>query len=156
MFKNSTFFAGLEIGDKHSHITIVDQDGVVIEETRLPTTKASLQRKFSALQPCRVAMEVGAHSRWASHLLQGLGHDVLVANARKLRAIYHNPRKDDRVDAETLARLARLDPEPLSPIHHPFIDVASDTDFFGRCLTFVPNHFTSLAEIAIASLNSPN
>jgi len=49
-------------------------------------------------------------------LLRELGHDVLVANARKLRAIYHNPRKGDRVDAETLARLARLDPELLSPI----------------------------------------
>ena len=63
-------------------------------------------------------MEIGAHSGWASHLLKDLGHDVLVANARKLRAIYHNPRKGDRADAETLARLARLDPELLSPIHH--------------------------------------
>jgi transposase len=63
-------------------------------------------------------MEVGANSRWASHLLKELGHDVLVANARKLRAIYQNPRKGDRVDAETLARLARLDPDLLSPIHH--------------------------------------
>jgi transposase len=70
-------------------------------------------------------MEVGTHSRWASHLLTELGHEVLVANARKLRAIYHNPRKGDRADAETLARLARLDPTlppdgdlRLSPIHH--------------------------------------
>ncbi|MFV2045710.1 MAG: hypothetical protein ACC700_21090, partial [Anaerolineales bacterium] len=36
----------------------------------------------------------------------------------KLRAIYYNPRKDDRADAEILARLARLDPNLLSPIHH--------------------------------------
>jgi hypothetical protein len=63
-------------------------------------------------------MEVGAHSRWASHLLRELGHDVLVANAHKLRAINHNPRKGDRADAETLARLASLDPKLLSPIHH--------------------------------------
>jgi transposase len=90
----------------------------LIEESRLPTTKASLQQKFSTLPNCRVAMEVGTHSRWASHLLNELGHDVLVANARKLRAIYHNPRKGDRADAETLARLARLDPALLSPIHH--------------------------------------
>jgi transposase len=90
----------------------------LIEESRLPTTKVSFQRKFSALQICRVAMEVGTHSRWSSHLLTELEHDVLVANARKLSAIYHNPRKGDRADAETLARLARLDPTLLSSIHH--------------------------------------
>ena len=103
MLKNSTFFAGLDLGDKNSYRTIVDQDDEMIEESRLSTTRASFHRKFSCLQPCRITMEVGVHSRWASHLLKDLGYDVLVANARKLKAIYHNPRKDDRVDAETLS-----------------------------------------------------
>jgi transposase len=79
MNKNSMFYIGLDLGDKFSYITIIDQEGELIEETRLPTNKASFQRKFSTLQPCRVAMEVGTHSRWASHLLKDLGHDVLVA-----------------------------------------------------------------------------
>src|SRR3972149_1336517 len=79
MNKISMFFVGLDLGDKFSYITIIDQEGELIEETRLPTTKASFQRKFSTLQPCRVAMEVGSHSRWASHLLKDLGHDGLVA-----------------------------------------------------------------------------
>jgi transposase len=65
-----------------------------------------------------VALEVGGHSRWSSQVIQQLGHEVIVANARKLRAIYTNPRKNDRADAETLARLARVDPELLSPIRH--------------------------------------
>jgi transposase len=118
MFNNSTTFIGLDLGDKHSYLTILNQDAEVIEETRLPTTKAAFQRKFSSLPVSRIAMEVGTHSRWSSHLLKDLGHEVLVANARKLRAIYLNPRKGDRADAETLARLARLDPNLLSPIHH--------------------------------------
>ncbi len=63
-------------------------------------------------------MEVGTHSRWVSQLIKDLGHDILVANARKLRAIYHIPRKSDQVDAETLARLDRLDPHLLAPVHH--------------------------------------
>ena len=92
MNKNSMFFVGLDLGDKFSYITIVDQDGEMIEESRLPATKASFQRKFSMLPSCRVAMEVGTHSWWVSHLLTELSHDVLVANARKLRAICHNPR----------------------------------------------------------------
>ena len=118
MNKNSTIFVGLDLGDNFSYIVILNQDAEVIEETRLPTSKSALKRKFSTIPSCKIAMEVGAQSRWVSDLLRELGHDVIVANARKLRAIYANPRKDDRADAETLARLARLDPDLLSPIHH--------------------------------------
>ena len=82
MNQNSMFFIGLDLGDKHSHLAILDQGGELIEETRLPTTRAAFHRKFSILPASRVAMEVGAHSRWASHLLKELGHEVLVANAR--------------------------------------------------------------------------
>jgi transposase len=42
----------------------------------------------------------------------------LVANARKLRLIYANKRKTDQIDAENLARLARLDPKLLYPVRH--------------------------------------
>jgi len=115
MFKNSMLFIGLDLGDRHSHLVSLDQDGELVEEARLPTTQASLARKFSGIPACRVAIEVGAHSRWVSALLTRLGHEVLVADARKLRLIYHNPRKHDRADAEYLARLARLDPKLLSP-----------------------------------------
>lgn len=160
MNKNSMFFVGLDLGDKFSYITIVDQDGELIEESRLPTTRASFQRKFSSLQPCRIAMEVGAHSRWASHLLRDLGHDVLVANARKLRAIYHNPRKGDRADAETLARLARLDPALLSPIHHRSPQAQADLavlrsrDAIVRCRTLLINHARNIVKASGSRLPS--
>jgi transposase len=65
-----------------------------------------------------VAIEAGTHSPWASRLLEGCGHEVLVANARKLRLIYSNKRKTDEVDAENLARLARVDPKLLYPLRH--------------------------------------
>jgi transposase len=160
MNKNNMFFVGLDLGDKFSYITIVDQDGEMIEESRLPTSMASFQRKFSTLQPCRIAMEVGAHSRWASHLLKDLGHDVLVANARKLRAIYHNPRKGDRVDAETLARLARLDPNLLSPIHHRSPQAQADLavlrsrDAIVRCRTLLINHTRDMVKASGSRLPS--
>jgi transposase len=160
MFNNSTFFIGLDLGDKFSYLTMLDMEGELIEESRLPTTKESFQRKFSTLQPCRVAMEVGAHSRWASHLLRELGHDVLVANARKLRAIYHNPRKGDRADAETLARLARLDPELLSPIHHRSPQAQADLavlrsrDALVRCRTLLINHSRDIVKASGSRLPS--
>jgi transposase len=51
-------------------------------------------------------------------VLEECGHEVLVANARKLRLIYSNKRKTDEIDAENLARLARLDPKLLYPLKH--------------------------------------
>jgi len=160
MFKDSMTFIGIDLGDRHSHIFIVGSNGDLIEESRLPTTRPSFQRKFSSLAGCRVAMEVGAHSRWASHLLRDLGHDVLVANARKLRAIYSNPRKGDRADAETLARLARLDPELLSPIHHRSPQAQADLavlrsrDAVVRSRSLLINHARSVVKSCGARLPS--
>jgi hypothetical protein len=79
MFNNSTLFIGIDLGDKHSFVTILDPEGELVEETRLPTTRTAFQRKFSSIPACRIAMEVGTHSRWVSHLLKELRHDVLVA-----------------------------------------------------------------------------
>lgn len=146
MSKNSMYFVGLDLGDRHCHLILLDPAGELVEETRLPTTRAALQRRFSTLPASRVAMEVGAQSRWASHLLRQLGHEVLVANARKLRAIYANPHKTDRADAETLARLVRMDPKLLSPIHHRSPQAQADLavlrsrDALVRSRTLLINH----------------
>src|SRR5215472_12904542 len=66
----------------------------------------------------RMAMETGAHSPWVSRLLAELGHEVIVAHARNVQLITESRRKDDRIDARTLARLARIDPQLLSPVKH--------------------------------------
>jgi transposase len=111
--------AGLDIGDKFSYLCLIDTDsGEVIEEGRLRTTPEAFERRFASEQPLRVAIEAGTHSPWASRVLEGCGHEVLVANARKLRLIYSNKRKTDEVDAENLARLARVDPKLLYPLRH--------------------------------------
>jgi transposase len=112
--------AGLDIGDKYSYLCLIDQEsGQVIEEGRLRTTPEAFLRRFASERPpMRIAIEAGTHSPWASRVLEGCGHEILVANARKLRLIYSNKRKTDEVDAENLARLARLDPKLLYPLKH--------------------------------------
>jgi transposase len=112
--------AGLDLGDKYSYLCLIDTlSGEIIEEGRLRTTPEALKRRFASEQPSlRIAIETGTHSPWVSRLLKELGHEVLVANARKLRLIYANKRKTDEVDAENLARLARLDPKLLYPVAH--------------------------------------
>jgi transposase len=111
--------AGLDIGDKYSYLCLIDsEDGQMIEEGRLRTTPEALRRRFASERPLRIAIEAGTHSPWVSRLLEECGHEVLVANARKLRLIYANKRKTDQIDAENLARLARLDPRLLYPLKH--------------------------------------
>jgi transposase len=111
--------AGLDLGDKYSHLCLIDSEGgEVIEEGRLRTTPEALRRRFASERPLRIAIEAGTHSPWVSRLLEQCGHEVLVANSRKLRLIYANKRKTDEVDAENLARLARLDPKLLYPLKH--------------------------------------
>jgi transposase len=111
--------AGLDIGDRYSYLCLIDQQsGEVIEEGRLRTTPEALRRRFASEQPLRIAIEAGTHSPWASRVLEECGHEVLVANARKLKLIYANKRKTDEMDAENLARLARVDPKLLYPLKH--------------------------------------
>lgn len=126
MAKNSKFGSaipskmtiGLDLGDRHSYYYMLDSSGENIESGRVQTTKNPLEKRFRNFEAARVVMEAGTHSPWVSRLLTDCGHEVLVANPRKLALIAQNDRKDDPVDAELLARLGRVDPQLLSPIEH--------------------------------------
>jgi len=117
---------GLDLGDRWSHDCVLDAAGQVVETTRMATGAESMTRRYARLPKAVIAIEVGTHSPWVSRLLKKLGHEVLVANARKLRLISENTRKGDKVDAELLARVARLDPKLLTCIEHRNEQTATD------------------------------
>ncbi len=109
---------GLDVGDRWTQVCVVDQrSGEVVDRGQVHTTRGELRRRFQGA-PMRIALEVGSHSPWMSRLLEELGHEVLVANAREVALVYASRRKGDRVDAESLARLARFDPWLLRAIEH--------------------------------------
>jgi transposase len=92
--------AGLDLGEKYSYLCLIDtESGEVMEEGRLLTSPEAFRRRFASERPLRVAIETGTHSPWVSRVLEECGHEVLVANARKLRLIYSNKRKTDELDA---------------------------------------------------------
>ena len=97
---------------------MLDEAGEVMLEQKLPTTPKAMQQVFGRMPRSRVALETGTHSPWVSRQLTELGHEVIVAHARNVRLIGESSRKDDRLDARMLARLARLDPRLLSPVRH--------------------------------------
>ena len=120
------FTIGVDLGDRSSRYCVLDEQGEVVQEGSVATTKKGLAQVFGALPHCRVALEVGTHSPWVSRRLADLGHEVIVANARRVRLITQSSRKDDRLDARTLARLVRIDPELLAPIHHRSAQAQAD------------------------------
>lgn len=109
---------GMDLGDRTSRYCMLSSAGEILREDQVPTTKAGLMETFGALGRSRIAMEVGTHSPWVSRLLGSLGHEIIVANPRQVKLISESSRKDDRLDAQTLARLARIDPQLLRPIQH--------------------------------------
>jgi transposase len=117
--KQYNTIVGIDLDDKKSHYALMfREEDTIQEEGVFSTTPETIRRRFSTMEPALIAMEAGTHSRWVSALLAELGHKTIVANPRKLRAIYTNERKQDPVDARMLARLARVDPNLLSPIQH--------------------------------------
>ena len=109
---------GMDLGDKTSRYCMLGSGGETVSEGSVGTAKKAMTQKFGKMPRCRVAIEVGTHSPWVSRLLSSLGFEVIVANARQVRLISASSRKNDRLDAQLLARLARLDPQLLRPIRH--------------------------------------
>ena len=117
--KTAEMVVGMDVGDRWSHLCVLDRvSGAVLEEGRVATTPEALRRRFDGGGRMRVSLEVGKHSPWISRLLAELGHEVIVANPRKVRLIWDNRKKRDKIDARYLARLARLDPELLHAVEH--------------------------------------
>src|SRR6476661_4831038 len=117
-FSQATLTIGLDLGDRNSWYCVLDEVGQIQLEQRVRTSAKALQEVFSGMPGSRIALEIGTHSPWISRLLSELGHEVIVANARKVRLIGESRKKDDRLDAQTLARLARIDPQLLCPVKH--------------------------------------
>jgi transposase len=109
---------GIDLGDRSSRYCILNEAGEKASEDELPTTEPGLNSVFGKMAPCRIAIEAGMHSPWVSRYLAAMGHEVIVANPHKVKLITQNVKKNDRMDAEQLARLARVDPKLLSPIQH--------------------------------------
>ena len=109
----------------------------MIEEGRMQSTETALRRHFEGEPRQRIALECGTHSPWVSRLLKALGHQVLVANPRKLPAITASASKNDRNDAALLARFAAHDPKLLSPVQHRSLERQHDLNLIQARATLV-------------------
>ena len=117
---------GLDLGDRSSFYCVLNGAGEVILEAKVATNPEAMKRTFEKMPRSRIALETGTHSPWVSRLLSELGHEAIVAHSRNVRLIGESRRKDDRLDAQALARLARIDPQLLSPVQHRSAQAQAD------------------------------
>jgi|ERR1041385_1325607 transposase len=117
---------GLDLGDRWSRYCVIDSRGSVVKEDRVRTNPEALEETFRLIVPSKIVIEAGTHSPWVSRLLERLGHGVIVANARKVRLIYQSDRKNDRLDAQILAKLGRVDVSLLAPVEHRSLEAQTD------------------------------
>src|SRR6266481_2023199 len=118
ILKEQKLTIGVDLGDRWSFYGDLDEAGKIILEQKVPTTQEAMKQTFGKIPRSLIALETGTHSPWVSRVLTELGHEVIVAHAQKVQLISKSNRKDDRHDARTLARLARIDPELLGPVRH--------------------------------------
>lgn len=116
--KQSDITIGIDLGDRRHAVCVLDAAGKIITEEAITNTRECLAAFAQRFPGATIAMETGTHSPWVSRLLVELGHRVIVANARKLRAISQSQTKSDEDDARMLARLCRADIALLSPVQH--------------------------------------
>ena len=153
-FSQPTLTFGLDLGDRNSWYCVLDEAGQIQLEQGVRTNAKALCEVFGAMPRSRIALETGTHSPWISRLLKELGHEVIVANARKVRLIGESRKKDDRLDAQTLARLARIDPALLCPVKHRSAQAQADLTVtraragLVRARTSLVNTARSLAKVA--------
>jgi hypothetical protein len=108
----------MDLGDQTSHYCLLDSAGNVVERGELRTTPDAFTRRFRTVPSSRIAIKVGAPSRWGERVLRDCDHQVDVANAHKLGLLFGAGLKNDRVDAEKRARLTRHDRTLRFPLPH--------------------------------------
>jgi transposase len=118
IFKEQKLTIGVDLGDRWSFYCVLDEACTILLEQKVATTPEAMKQTFGKIPRSLIAMETGTHSPWVSRLLTELGHKLIVAHAQKVELITKSNRKDDRHDARTLARLARIDAELLGPVRH--------------------------------------
>ena len=107
---------GLDLGSRITQLAVYDPSGERTEERKISTTRESMEQLLDRFPGARIVMEASTPTRWINNLARERGHEVIIANPRKVPIITANIRKSDRNDARLLAELGQMKPELLSPV----------------------------------------
>ena len=115
-------YVGLDVHSRQSSLCILNASGGTVNQIQLKGPRAAVVDRLRQLdQPFSICYEASCGYGHLYEALRPLAHHIAVAHPGKLRLIYGSKRKNDRVDAQKLAKLLLLDMVP--PVHVPSIDV---------------------------------
>lgn len=99
----------VDVGKVHCQICEISSTGETWE-ARVPTQTERLKATFQARPEARVLLESSTESEWVARILEGLGHEVVVADPNYAPMYSHRSRriKTDRRDARALAEACRV------------------------------------------------
>ena len=115
------FYVGLDIHTKHISICVLSETGQVAHRSRVRRIEEMLQSLKGLSDRFEVCYEASCGYGHFHDLLQPLAERVLVAHPGQLRLIFRSKNKNDRNDAERLAKLLYLGETPT--VHVPSIEV---------------------------------
>jgi transposase len=103
--------AGLDVSVKETSICIVDMEGRVIREMKVPTEPAAILAALAAVPGRwkRIGLEAGPLSQWLSGALAEAGLPVICVETRHMKAaLSAQVNKTDRNDARGIAQMMRV------------------------------------------------
>lgn len=105
-----TFYAGLDLGKRKSHLRVITSERKVVEDVKLENDPKVLARIFRRYHgDIEVGCEASSNAFWVADTLAPLARKVLVGHATKIRWIAEARIKTDKIDAGILAELVRVD-----------------------------------------------
>ena len=94
---------GIDVASKSSAVCILDGRGAVVLEQMVSTDEEGLASVLSGRRRMRCVLEAGPLAEWMSKLIEQMGHEAVVIDARKAKGVIRT-KKTDRLDARNLAR----------------------------------------------------
>ena len=73
-------YGAIDLHTRRSQIRIVREDGTVVLDRRIDTTRADLDGMFGRRGPMRILIESSTESEWVAAHLETRGHAVVVAD----------------------------------------------------------------------------
>ena len=102
-------YIGIDLHKTSSQVCIISGGGELTER-RIKSTRSSFDEAFAGRPPARILVEASTESEWVACHLEGLGHEVIVAdpNFAPMYATRDKRIKTDKRDARALCEACRL------------------------------------------------
>lgn len=98
-------YGAIDLHLRYSQIRIIDGEGHVVREQRVPTSAGRLVQAFAGHGAMRVLLETGTESEWVAQALEAVGHAVIVADPN-YAPMYGEIRRKVKTDRRDVAALA--------------------------------------------------